>query len=455
MDRSAWDHAVRELQAVGLGVDALLASMKAAQRPVANHQPDDTAMLLRLLGYRVPSGRPSRDKEAPDRLPQHQPGTDLPTRERLVSLLADNQPVEQPPQPGASDLLPRLLRARWALLGLRTAIGPGGDPWRPEELAVATQALAGTLQEKASRTKPLTSEETLRLTLRPSELLGRIQKSDPYGYAVIDPTGTGKGAFAGLRVVHGAFEDRGLPYLHRSAETPRTLNLYDRVASELNRLTMRVLQLRLWRLGLLDGPVSDVTDHPRSADAAGRARLAALVEALDLVAGPGEEGRRILRRDVAGHYVALNLALLAPRLASLTGEQTQVLLAAAATASSPLPVPLQQVIGAADRVRHAISDAVYVLQHTMLGQPLGASRLAAGWVQDGDVILLAAPDLEATEIEAFVAKVQDLRKRMRRSLSLAIHIIALAQAGALGVAGPAGWSVLALRLAADLRPNAL
>ena len=297
----------------------------------------------------------------------------------------------------------------------------------------------------------LSEADAIRLIGRPLELLDRLWWCDPHGYLVLDPTGNGSSAFEGLRVnAAGEFEQRLLPFMAPSSDGPRTPDLHERRGSIANRLALRGLQLWLWRLGLLEGPVSEATDHHGPTSAADRQRLADLCEALALVAGPGDAGRSSLRRKVGGNYWAINLRLLVPRLAGLTGPALDALLAEAATGAAPPGTALRRVVGAAGRAHARLAEARVVFRQVLLGEPVGSARLAARWTADGDVILLAAPDVSAEEVRSFVAEVQRLRQHLQLALAVAVLAINLVQSGALVLTGPPSWAAAALRLAGDI-----
>ena len=126
------------------------------------------------------------------------------------------------------------------------------------------------------------------------------------------------------------------------------------------------------------------------------------------------------------------------------------MLAEAATAAAPLGTPLRRVIDAARWAHARLAEARVVFRQVLLGEPLGSARLAARWAPDGDVILLAAPDVSADEVTSFVADVQRLCQHLQVALAVAVLAIDLVQSGALVLAGPPSWAAAALRLAADI-----
>jgi hypothetical protein len=169
--------------------------------------------------------------------------------------------------------------------------------------------------------------------------------------------------------------------------------------------------------------VSDATDYVGTTSAADQQRLAELGEALELVAGPGDEGRRILRRKVGKDYMAVNLHCLVPRLAGLTGPGLDALLAEAATTTAPSGMALRRVVGAARRAHARLAEARVVFRQVLLGEPLGSARLAARWTPDGDVILLAVPDVSTGEVASFVAEVRRLCQHLEVALAIAVLAI--------------------------------
>ena len=174
----------------------------------------------------------------------------------LLALLADDRVGAGAPAIGATGLMPRLLRARCWQLGLMDG-PPTGAPWRPQELTEVRRRLAEALDDEA-----VSDADAVRLIGRPLELLDRLWRRDPHGYVVLDPTGNGSNAFERLRVnAAGEFEQGPLPFLKPSSDGPRTPDLRVCRGGAANRLALRALQLWLWRLGLLDGPVSDATDY--------------------------------------------------------------------------------------------------------------------------------------------------------------------------------------------------
>lgn len=429
---------------------------------------DGLARLVGLAGGAA-SAEPGPDRTAEAAIAAafgYQPGAPIPADERgdllriagslgmepwvaapeaLLALLAGDRNDEGAPAAGAIGLRPRLLRARWWQLGLVDR-PPTGAPWRPEELAAVRGRLAQVLGDAS-----LSDADALQLTGRPLELLNRLMRRDPHGYVVLDSTGKGASAFEGLRVDDaGEFDQRLLPYLVDSADGPRIPDLRACRDSAGNRLALRALQLRLWRLGLTGGPVSDATDYARPTSDADRQRLAGLGEALELVAGQGDDGRRILRRKLGKDYMAVNLHLLVPRLAGLTGPALDALLAEAATATEPSGMALGRVVGAARWAHDRLAEARAAFREVLLGEPLGSARLAAHWTPDGDVILLAAPDVGADEVASFVAEVRSLCQHLEVALAVAVLAIDLVQSGTLVLAGPAGWAAAALRLAGDI-----
>jgi hypothetical protein len=363
----------------------------------------------------------------------------------LLALLAGDDNGAGEPAAGAMGLRPRLLRARWWQLGLADR-PPSAAPWRPDELAAVRGRLAQALGDAS-----LSDADALELSGRPLELLNRLMRRDPHGYLVLDSTGKGASAFEGLRVNDaGEFDPRLLPYLVGSADGPRIPDLRACRDSAGNRLALRALQLRLWRLGLIEGPVSDATDYARPPSDADQQRLAGLCDALKLVAGQSDDGQRILRRKVGKDYMAVNLHLLVPRLAGLTGPGLDALLAEAATATDPSRLALRRVVGAARWAHARLAEARSTFREVLLGEPLGSARLAARWTPDGDVILLAVPDVSAEEVAIFVAEVRGLCQDLEMALAVAALAIDLVQSGTLVLAGPPGWAVAALRLAGDI-----
>jgi hypothetical protein len=363
----------------------------------------------------------------------------------LLALLAGDRNGEGELAAGAIGLRARLLRARWWQLGLADR-PPSGAPWRPEELAAVRGRLAQALGDAS-----LSDGDALQIASRPLELLNRLMRRDPHGYVVLDSTGKGASAFEGLRVDDaGEFDQRVLPYLVQAADGPRIPDLRACRDSAGNRLALRALQLRLWRLGLIDGPVSDATDYARPTSDSDRQRLAGLGQALELVAGQSDDGQWILRREVGKDYMAVNLHLLAPRLAGLTGPAVDALLAEAATASIPSGMALQRVVGAARWAHVRLAEARSAFREVLLGEPLGSARLAARWTADGDVVLLASPDVSADDVASFVAEVRGVCQHLEVALAVAVLAIDLVQSGTLVLAGPAGWAAAALRLAGDI-----
>ncbi|HEX3208607.1 MAG TPA: hypothetical protein VHQ91_04455, partial [Geminicoccaceae bacterium] len=139
-----------------------------------------------------------------------------------------------------------------------------------------------------------------------------------------------------------------------------------------------------------------------------------------------------------------------PRLAGLTGPALDALLAEAATATEPSDMALGRVVGAARWAHDRLAEARAAFREVLLGEPLGSARLAAHWTPDGDVILLAAPDVGADEVASFVAEVRSLCQHLEVALAVAVLAIDLVQSGTLVLAGPAGWAAAALRLAGDI-----